>query len=69
MLNYTVTSNRIHLLVIDDKGNDVILNAIQLIAGRTGQEFNQRKHRGAAFGEDRYHATDALMRAIYISFE
>lgn len=31
--------------------------SIQLIAGRTGQEFNQRKNRKGAFWEDRYHAT------------
>jgi putative transposase len=30
---------------------------MQLIAGRTGQEFNKRKRRGGAFWEVRYHAT------------
>jgi hypothetical protein len=30
---------------------------MQLIAGRTAQEFNQRKRRKGAFWEDRYHAT------------
>jgi putative transposase len=30
---------------------------MQLIAGRTGQEYNQRKRRHGAFWEDRYHAT------------
>jgi hypothetical protein len=30
---------------------------MQLIAGRTAQEYNQRKARGGAFREDRYHAT------------
>ena len=57
VLNYTVTSNHIHLLVVDDKERDIIPNSIQLIAGRTGQEFNQRKSRRGAFWEDRYHAT------------
>ena len=57
VLNSTVTSNHIHLLVADDKGRDVIPNSIKLIAGRTGQEFNQRKTRKGAFWEDRYHAT------------
>jgi putative transposase len=28
-----------------------------LIAGRTAQEYNQRKSRQGAFWEDRYHAT------------
>lgn len=56
VLNYVVTSNHIHLLVIDS-GPDVIPNSIQLIAGRTAQEFNQRKERKGAYWEDRYHAT------------
>jgi putative transposase len=30
---------------------------MQLVAGRTGQEFNQRKNRKGAYWEDRYHAT------------
>jgi hypothetical protein len=30
---------------------------MQLVAGRTGQEYNQRKKRKGAFWEDRYHAT------------
>jgi len=30
---------------------------MQLVAGRTAQEYNQRKHRKGAFWEDRYHAT------------
>ncbi len=31
--------------------------SLQLIAGRTAQEFNTRKKRNGAFWEDRYHAT------------
>ena len=30
---------------------------MQLIAGRTAHEYNQRKGRSGAFWEDRYHAT------------
>jgi REP element-mobilizing transposase RayT len=56
ILNYVVTSNHIHLLVVDS-GPDVIPKSLQLIAGRTAQEFNQRKERKGAFWEDRYHAT------------
>ena len=56
VLNYTVTSNHIHLLVYD-RGNGEIARSIQLIAGRTGQEYNQRKGRKGAYWEDRYHAT------------
>ena len=57
ILNYMVTSNHIHLLVADTGERDVIPNSMQLIAGRTGQEYNQRKDRKGAFWEDRYHAT------------
>ena len=57
ILNYTVTSNHIHLLVMDDGKRDVIPKSIHLVAGRTGQEYNQRKKRKGAFWEDRYHAT------------
>jgi len=56
ILNYTVTSNHIHLLVYDNK-EDVIPKSIQLIAGRTGREYNIRKDRKGAFWEDRYHST------------
>jgi REP element-mobilizing transposase RayT len=56
ILNFTVTSNHIHLLVYDGKV-DIIPKSIQLIAGRTGREYNQRKNRKGAFWEDRYHAT------------
>jgi len=57
ILNYMVTSNHIHLLVEDGGDRDVIPNSMQLVAGRTGQEYNQRKDRKGAYWEDRYHAT------------
>jgi len=44
ILNYTVTSNHIHLLVFDNE-KDTIPKSIQLLAGRTAREFNQRKKR------------------------
>ena len=56
VLNYVVTSNHIHLLV-RDTGNQTIQRSMQLIAGRTAQEYNLRKKRKGAFWEDRYHAT------------
>jgi len=56
VLDYTVTSNHIHLLV-KDTGAGVIAESMQLIAGRTAQEYNQRKGNKGAFWEDRYHAT------------
>jgi putative transposase len=57
ILNYMVTSNHIHLLIVDDGDRDVIPRSIQLVAGRTAREYNQRKKRKGAFWEDRYHAT------------
>ena len=57
ILNYIITSNHIHLLVVDDTIHNIIPKSLQLIAGRTGQEYNIRKKRKGAFWEDRYHAT------------
>jgi REP element-mobilizing transposase RayT len=57
VLNYMVTSNHVHLLLADDGEEGTIPQSIQLIAGRTGQEYNRRKKRRGAFWEDRYHAT------------
>lgn len=57
IFNYIVTSNHIHLLLMDSEGRSNIPDAMQLIAGRTAQAFNSRKKRKGAFWEDRYHAT------------
>lgn len=57
ILNYTITSNHVHLIVRNRKGGNEIPGLIQLAAGRTAQEFNTRKGRKGAFWEDRYHAT------------
>jgi len=69
ILNYVVTSNHIHLLVVDDGSRDAIPMSMQLVAGRTGQEYNVRKKRKGAYWEDRYHATavesgEHLLRCI-----
>ncbi len=56
LLNYVITSNHIHLLILDG-GDDVIARSMQLAAGRTAQQYNKRKARQGAFWEDRYHAT------------
>jgi len=57
ILNYTITSNHVHLIVRNRGGNNEIPGMVQLAAGRTGQEYNARKGRKGAFWEDRYHAT------------
>jgi putative transposase len=56
VLNYSITCNHVHLLVLDT-GDHVIGRSMQLIAGRSAQEYNDRKNRRGAFWEDRYHAT------------
>ncbi|OGP49138.1 MAG: hypothetical protein A2Y79_11070 [Deltaproteobacteria bacterium RBG_13_43_22] len=40
ILNYMITSNHIHLLVVGGKDQEVIPKSIQPIGGRTGQEYN-----------------------------
>jgi putative transposase len=45
------------LLVSSGQDQEVIPKSVQLLSGRTGQEYNQRKNRKGAFWEDRYHAT------------
>ncbi len=44
-------------LLVVDTWKKTISQSIQLIAGRTAQEFNTRKNRKGSFWEDRYHAT------------
>jgi putative transposase len=56
VLNYMITANHVHLLILD-RGDDVIARSLQLAAGRSAQQYNQRKARQGAFWEDRYHAT------------
>jgi REP element-mobilizing transposase RayT len=64
ILNYMVTCNHIHLLVVDNGDRGVIPKSMQLVAGRTGQEYNQRKGRKGAYWEDRYHATAVVKELL-----
>jgi putative transposase len=57
ILNYAVTSNHVHLIVRNRGGENEIPAMVQLVAGRTAQEYNAGKGRKGAFWEDRYHAT------------
>jgi hypothetical protein len=43
--------------LVKDTSPNIIAHSVQLIAGRTAQEYNHRKRRQGAFWEDRYHAT------------
>ena len=65
IFNFIATSNHVNLLVLDEAGQDAIPKSMQLIAGRTAQEYNRRKNRKGAFWEDRYHAT-AIEGADYL---
>ncbi len=56
VLNYQVTSNHVHLLVLD-RGGDEIAHSMQLLAGCVGRAYNRRKRRHGAFWDDCYHAT------------
>ncbi|WP_367608462.1 transposase [Legionella sp. W05-934-2] len=56
ILNYMITSNHIHLLVMCTN-EGIIPSSMQLVAGRTAQEYNLRKWRNGAFWEDRYHVS------------
>ena len=47
VLDFVITSNHVHLLVKDTAPN-VIAQSLQLVAGRTAQEYNQRKRRKGA---------------------
>jgi len=45
------------MIVTDNGGSEAIPRTMQHVAGRIGQEYNQRKSRKSAFWEDRDHAT------------
>ena len=60
ILDYIVTSNHIHLLVVDGGHRDTIPRSIQLIAGRSGQEYNQLSERQALYGD--WHDADTENR-------
>ena len=57
ILSYTLTSNHIHLLVMDGLRRSNIPNSMDLVSGRVAQDYNRRKNRSGAFWQDRYHAT------------
>ena len=57
VMNFTITSNHIHLLAYGGYDREAILRSMQLVAGRTAQEYNRRRQRKGEFWEDRHHAT------------
>jgi putative transposase len=57
VLNFTVTSNHIHLLLVGPEDKEAIPRLMQLVASRVGAIYNKRRNRKGAFWEKRYHAT------------
>ena len=60
-----ISGSKWPLLPIGYSWRELIDISLQLIAGRTAQEYNRRKNRKGAFWEDRYHAT-AIEGADYL---
>jgi putative transposase len=50
VLNYQVTSNHVHLLVLD-RGGDEIARSMPLTAGCVGRAYNRRKRRQGHSGK------------------
>ena len=57
ILDYKIMSNHIHLAVWGKDDLTAIPRGMQLLAGRTAQEYNSRKKRNGAFWENRYHVS------------
>jgi len=56
VLTFCVTGNHVHIVAAEAVDGQ-IARTMQLVQGRTAQEYNQRKARCGAFWQDRYHAT------------
>ena len=61
ILSYMITSNHIHLLIVDTGKRDVIPKSMKFVAGRTGQEYNQRNNRR---GERKLSGKIAIMQRL-----
>jgi len=57
ILNYALTSNHIHILLVNRGRENSIPKAMHLVLSRVAQEYNTRKKRTGPFWQDRYHAT------------
>lgn len=56
VLDYQVTCNHVHLVVMD-RGDGEVGRSMQLIEGCVGRAYNRRKDRRGSFWADCYHAT------------
>ncbi len=73
ILNFTVTSNHVHLLVLATDDMEAIPRMMQLVAGRVAQIYNRNRNWKGSFWEKRYQATavqsDYLGQcSLYIDF-
>jgi len=57
ILNYMITSNHIHILIMDGHEDCCIADSMKLVSGRMAQEYNNLNDRSGTFWGDRYHAT------------
>ncbi len=57
ILNYSITSNHIHLIVYDDGRKNIIPYSMMLVSSRVALAYNKRKKRSGAYWEDNYHST------------
>jgi putative transposase len=56
LLDFSITSNHDHLLVMQNRGGS-ISNMMQRLDGDFAASYNRRKHRKGPFFEDRFHNT------------
>lgn len=56
LLNYTITSNHVHLLITTESHADIAL-LMQRVQGQYAERYNRVHGRQGAFWSDRYHAT------------
>jgi putative transposase len=56
LLDYSVTSNHVHLLAFAEEDGQ-ISELMKKAAGQSGQGYNRRKGRSGAFWEGRFHST------------
>jgi len=57
ILNFTVTSNHIHILVLCPEDKSAIPCMMRLLGSKVGATYNKRTGRQGAFWQKRYHAT------------
>jgi putative transposase len=57
VLNFTVTSNHIHLLVVSPNDRDAIPEMMRDLGSKVAATYNKKSDRKGSFWERRYHAT------------